>query len=347
MPRRSTSALRHFLGSNDGAASVMRLAIVCQSEDPEDPLLGSFADWARELAGRVEALTVHTPNSWAVRGPWRRARELSRRLASDPVDAIFAHMCPEYAIACAPFARRNRIPIILWYAHGATSLRLRVAAALTHTVVTSSPEGFRLRRPCMVIGQGINTDRFHPGRDRAGTIPNRLLSVGRLSPVKRYEDVLAAVARLVHVEGMHDLELDIAGGPARPGDGRYVESLRQRSRALGIEDRVRWLGPVPHTAMPDVYARCAVFISASDTGSLDRAALEAMACGKPVVTTNPAFASWVGPAPSLERELMALLQLSDAARSAQGLRLRERVVREHGIEQWGGRLHQVLQDAAA
>lgn len=98
-------------------------------------------------------------------------------------------------------------------------------------------------------------------------------SVGALIPRKRHEMVIEAVAALP------DVTLFIAGeGPERP-------RLLARAAALGIAERVRLLGSVPHAQLPHWLGAADVMALASSSEGLANAWLEALACGTPIVIT--------------------------------------------------------------
>jgi glycosyltransferase involved in cell wall biosynthesis len=125
----------------------------------------------------------------------------------------------------------------------------------------------KLRR----VPLGVDTEHFTPG---GGYEANRLIHVASLIPVKQQHVMLRALARLAP-----DVTLDIIGeGPERA-------PLEALAAALGIAQRVRWLGAVAHLDMPAYYRRAALHVTStrSETGPL--ATLEAAACGVPTVGT--------------------------------------------------------------
>ena len=72
-------------------------------------------------------------------------------------DGIYAHMCPIYAIASYPLAKIFQKKLILWYAHGHVSWKLRLAEKMVDEIVTSSLAGCKLKsRKIKVLGQGTN-----------------------------------------------------------------------------------------------------------------------------------------------------------------------------------------------
>src|SRR4051812_2194284 len=199
----------------------MRLLMITPKVDPSDDLFGHINAWASALAQRVERLYVvalwpgrprlpsnvrfatlgKAEHEGGAGGPLDRARWLVRlqqivaRLSlRGEIDAVLAHMGPVFAVAAAPVARLSGLPTFLWYAHGHVSPMLRLAHALVDGVGTSTSEGFRIDSPKVTItGQGIDLARFRPAN--APPASERLLSVGRFSPVKDYETLLDALAQ--------------------------------------------------------------------------------------------------------------------------------------------------------
>jgi glycosyltransferase involved in cell wall biosynthesis len=101
-----------------------------------------------------------------------------------------------------------------------------------------------------------------------------LLSVGNLIPAKGHVHAIEAVSQ------MPGATLLIAGG------GRDGPALQARVKALGLEQRVRLLGHVPHLMLPRLMAAADVTILASAREGLANVWVESLACGTPVVTTD-------------------------------------------------------------
>jgi glycosyltransferase involved in cell wall biosynthesis len=98
---------------------------------------------------------------------------------------------------------------------------------------------------CFRMYNCIDPERFRPRGDRRRSYGDlRLLFVGRLTPFKGLGVALDALAG---VPG--DWTLTVAG------TGPEEDRLKAQARALGIADRVDFLGFVPYEAMPDIYSR--------------------------------------------------------------------------------------------
>jgi len=137
---------------------------------------------------------------------------------------------------------------------------------------------------------GVDTDLFTPGdraeaRRRLG-LDDRpvLLWVGRMAPIKGLDTLLDTVARLR--EGRRDMRLLVVGGDADEPTSGHETSLRHRIARLGLVDSVRFVGPQPQSVLPLYYAAADLTVLPSYYESFGMVALEAMACGSPVIASR-------------------------------------------------------------
>lgn len=329
--------------------------------DVADTTLGFTTSWINSLARRCDQVVVVTlytglidvePNVrvYALGQSSRtsRARKVAefyrvvlRILRTSRIDVCFAHMTPLLASLFWPIAKIYRIPVLLWYAHGAVPLELRIAHLLVDRCVTSTPAGFRLTSDKLfVLSQGIDTEVFspppQPGRDYERTA----LSVGRISPRKHLDEVIASIALLR--QDHKDVRLLLAGGPITDLDRRYEAKIRTHARSLKVDDLVQFEGAVPFHRVRDIYRRGAVFLNASETGSLDKAILESMASGCIPISRNRSFAGiaraegldFLVPSPGPEGVadcLREVLAFAAADKDILRRRLREIVVKSHSL----------------
>jgi phenylacetate-CoA ligase len=105
-----------------------------------------------------------------------------------------------------------------------------------------------------------------------------LLYVARFQAFKNHEVLIRAFADVLRA--LPRARLVLAGGG--PLEGR----MRELSRAMGVHERILFLGEVPYAELPDVYAASTIKVISSDYESFCFAALEAMATGLPIVTTD-------------------------------------------------------------
>jgi D-inositol-3-phosphate glycosyltransferase len=137
---------------------------------------------------------------------------------------------------------------------------------------------------------GVDTDLFRPGL-RAAARANLgldegplLLYVGRIAPIKGLHTLLDAVARLA-AEGGGPRLLVVGGDADDPVDGHEI-ALRRRIDELRLGAVVRFVGAQPQDALRDFYLAADALVLPSYYESFGMVALEAMACGTPVIASR-------------------------------------------------------------
>ncbi|MGB2695743.1 MAG: glycosyltransferase [Dehalococcoidia bacterium] len=203
-----------------------------------------------------------------------------------------------------------------------------------------------------VVPCGVNLDVFHPverddARRQLGLRDDDriLLFVGRIEPLKGVDILLGAAARL---EEMPDCFVLVVGGDNSALGGEMAH-LRSLASELGIAERVNFLGAVDHERLPLFYSAADVCVVPSFYESFGLVALEAMACGTPVVASRVGglagtvldgetgyLIPWRCPEPFAER--LELLLGNDELRRAFGQTAREYVERFR----WGNVAEAVL-----
>ena len=258
-----------------------RLLIIAQKVDEQDQLLGFFVGWIREFKqyySKVTVAALRTPDKNWLRLLFRIFWEVPRH------DAVFVHMAPIFAVIAGPWARLWGKRIGLWYTHKAVTWKLWLAEKLVNVIFTASPESFRLPSKKLVItGHGIDTGLFKPNfKFQISNNQLKILSVGRIAPIKNYE-VLIGAAQILKNRGV-DFSITIVGEPALEQDREYEQRIRRESSGLNVQ----FVGKKTQRELPDMYRSHDIFVHMSRTGSLDKVLLEAMACGMSVVSCNDA-----------------------------------------------------------
>ena len=285
----------------------MKLLIVTQAVDTNNPALAFFHRWITEFAKHVEQVTViclfegkHSlPSNVSIHSLGKEKGKQSvffysfafKRLAWDlrhEYDTVFVHMNPEYLVIAGPLWKFLRKRTALWYMHKTVSWRLVLGALFADSIFTASSRSLRLHtRKKHVVGHGVDISML-PQATAPLYPPLALITIGRISPVKRTHILLEAFA-LLRDSGI-EAYFSIAGAPAGTHGAQYEQQLRKQAEGLGIADRVIFLGAVPHTELGPLLAESHLFLHASDTGSLDKASLEPLAVGVPVITVDEELA---------------------------------------------------------
>lgn len=141
----------------------------------------------------------------------------------------------------------------------------------------------------VTIPNGIDAEVFRP-QDRAasraeygiGSEERVIVSAGHLIQLKGHHRIVRALPGLVGA-GM-DVALLIAGGRGRAGD--YEPVLRRDVAALGLENRVRFLGHLQPAALARLMSAADVVCLASSREGWPNVLHEALACGTPVVAAD-------------------------------------------------------------
>jgi D-inositol-3-phosphate glycosyltransferase len=147
-----------------------------------------------------------------------------------------------------------------------------------------------------IIPPGVDTSRFHPipvdhAKERIGICPDTrmILFVGRIEPLKGIDQLLKAIVRVVerHPELRDGLCVPIIGGdPNQIHEDDEMIRLQALREELGIEDVVTFLGSKDQDTLQYYYSAAEMVVMPSDYESFGMVALEAMACGTPVIASD-------------------------------------------------------------
>ena len=130
--------------------------------------------------------------------------------------------------------------------------------------------------PCETIPVGVDNNRFFPlGLER---VPNSLLFLGRLESRKGIDFLIRTIP--IVKERLRDIQLFIGG------DGLLKSYLDYFIKANNLENNVHLLGTIADSALNEWYNKVSVVIIPSVFEGFGLTAIEAMACGTPVIATD-------------------------------------------------------------
>jgi glycosyltransferase involved in cell wall biosynthesis len=350
------------MGTGVGEIAYMKLLIVTQAVDTEDPVLGFFVRWIAELAKRVEHVEViclkegghHLPSNVRVHSLGKEHSRQSRFVYAWRFETliwslrreygtVFVHMNPEYMLLGGLFWQLWGKRVSFWYNHPQDDVRLRLALPLANRVFYTSPYAASVRsKKAMQMSVGIDTALFRPE-----ALPRKPLSIylqGRIMPSKRVHILLEAL-RLLRAQGVA-ATLTIVG----PEDPDYGEKLRTDFGGLVRAGVLIFLGPKKNEETPALYASHRVSVNLAAAGHFDKAAFEAMACETPVIVSSKAFGGlvpdeWIVPEEdhvALAGALKRLLELSNETYAALGGAERQSVVKNHSLDRLAEELVKAL-----
>jgi D-inositol-3-phosphate glycosyltransferase len=213
-------------------------------------------------------------------GPF--AQHLDTLWSSDRPDVVHAH-CWMSGMASLLATRRLGLPAVQTF-HGLrklpqelSHLEAMVAKTANWVTATSTDEVFeliRMGRPrgrISVVTSGVDTDVFTPlGVAAAKDAEHRIVAAGKLAPHNGFDTLVRAMPMVPKAE------LVIAGDPV---DSRLPDLAKE----LGVARRVHLCGTVSRTDMPELLRSADVVACTPRHAPTGAVALEAMACGVPVV----------------------------------------------------------------
>jgi glycosyltransferase involved in cell wall biosynthesis len=337
----------------------MKLLIITQKMDINDDLLGFMHSWVIEFAKNCERLTViclkkgefDLPQNVKVlslgkeegrsrlKYIWRFYGYILQERKN--YDAIFVHMNPEYIILGGLFWRLWGKRISLWYAHGHVPLMLKIAEKISHIIFTSTKGGCRLSsHKIKIVGQGIDVEKFAPAPSRPHGL-FKIVTVGRISPTKDLATLIDA-GEILKNEKKINFQINIIGGIGMSSDQEFIDRLKKIVENKNLSAVMEFAGPIANKKVVNFLQSADLFVNMSHTGSLDKAILEAMACGLPVLSCNESLPEVLGPHQDmlvfpkkdfkqLADKIKAIYDLSDKERLKLGNKLREIVVRNHSL----------------
>ncbi len=167
---------------------------------------------------------------------------------------------------------------LAWYAYQGADLRSATAFHVTSPDEADDVRRLGLRQPIAVIPNGISFPGSMSVRRRSSG-PRRMLFLSRIHPKK---GLLELVRAWKNADAGDDWELWIAG-PDEGGHRRIVEELVGE---LGLQHQVKFPGAVNDQEKWQVYADADVFVLPSFSENFGIVIAEALAAGKPVITTT-------------------------------------------------------------
>jgi len=341
-------ALRHLVVRLAGAADVHIFAMRYPARRGPYEVFGA----------QVTAMGGGAATGMGSAGLWRRtASALVAEHRRRPFDVLHAFWAGEPGFVAALVGSALRIPTVVSIAGGELArlrdigyggllrrlerVKTRLALRLADAVTAGSALALESAQPYLPahgasrarrVPLGVDLAMFAPMMTRRSDGPTRILHVASLSAVKDQATLLSAAAALR--ERGYAFQLDVVG------TGPLEAELQSLARCLGLSESVRWRGAVPHDQMPRAYQRAHVFVLSSRHEAQGMVALEAAACGVPVVGTAvgvipelrpSARTSRVGDAEGLA-DGMAELVADEPGRLKSGCAARERAVAEYGVD---------------
>lgn len=331
----------------------MKLLIVTQKVDRDDPILGFFHRWLEEFAVNCEEVHVvgqlvgayDLPENVIVHSlgkedgvpVWQqiwRFKRLQWQLRRS-YTAMLVHMTPIWAVLGCPENCLWRKKVYLWYEARGKRWPLRVAVYISAVkkIFSASVHGMPIRtKKSVIVGHGIDVQKFAPGSSKE---EKQLITVSRITRSKHLDLITAAMSIL------DEYHLTLCGKTITEDDAQYAKELGFDSfKNVSVRS-------VSQAELIPLLQKAKVFLHASST-SLDKAVLEAMACGCPVVSTAAAVKPILPEmcqatdAKSMAEAVQAIVDLSEAEYVQLAEKQRSYVETHHNLQKLVARLVQEM-----
>lgn len=303
----------------------MRICFICHTVDETHPINAALVRWIEVLASKPQVEQVVVISLDEGEHPWIRhfrpqigtegkifvnppirgrnrletiinfykdawfwsAKRFTRGYKPGPIDCFFLWGGGVYPILLLPFRFFLRKPLYHWKAHQNINPLQRFYIRCCDTkVFTSTPSALPLKgKKIKVVGQGIDISHFRPMPEVQKT--GELITVGRITRSKRLHVMIEALKKCNEKYGTN-YSLHIYGPCMLLDDREYLRELCRKVQDYGMAGNVRYFGLVSRKNLPRILNQHKVYLNFShDQCALDRACVEAMACGLPVISCNP------------------------------------------------------------
>lgn len=332
----------------------MKLLIITQKMDIDDPVLGFFHNWVSQLSLECKKVSViclekgHTdlPNGVSVYSLGKENYQSKLNyirlffshllLLRRDYDAVFVHMNQEYILLAGWYWKIMGRPIYMWRNHHAGNFLTNIAVYFCRKVFCTSQFSYTARfKKVVLMPVGIDLGLFNPSEEK---IPESqsMLFLGRISPVKKAH-VLIKAATLLQEDNLN-FSLDFYGD-ALAKDKIYFDEIKEEA-TLSLGDRAHFYAGVPNYQTPEIYRQHLIFINLSSSGMYDKTIFEAMACGSLILACNRNLIGKVDPmfifkeddATDLAQKIKNIFLLSDQEKEQKRTELMALVRKEHSLE---------------
>lgn len=308
----------------------MKILIITQKVDREDPILGFFHNWILKLSEKFEEISViclekgscdlpknveifslgknqkyesgimnYSPDSFR---DSKLAGELCRKAKyvfnfykyilkeRNNYDKIFVHMNQEYVLLGGFIWKILGKKVFMWRNHPNGNLMTQITVWLSDKVFCTSSRSFTAKfkkTEIMPVGIDTNVFRLEPKIQNPKSRKIRILFISRMSPIKK-PDLLIEALDILNQKGIN-FEANFYGDPL-PKDGNYYNSLKNRTKELGLDNKINFYKSVPNYKTPKIYSEHNIYVNLTAAGSFDKTILEAAVCGCLLVVVNESLA---------------------------------------------------------
>ena len=332
----------------------MRLLIITQKVDKNDPILGFFHRWIEEFAKYCQSIIVICLQ----KGEYDLSKNikilsLGKEKGKSKIkyifnfykhiwherknyDAVFVHMNQEYVLLGWKFWKLWNKKIFLWRNHIKGHFITRLSVFFSNKVFCTSPQSFTARfKKTKIMPAGIDIDFFKPDFSVQRN-PNSILFLGRIDPVKNV-DIFVESLKKLRDEGVKFSAT--IGGEASDKFAEYEKIIRDKVSEYHLSDKIIFTGAVSKSEALKLYREHEFYVNATPSGSFDKTILEAMACETLPIVSNKSFIGILqkklifteNNPKELAEKIKRIMRLGEQEKKNIAVKLRNIVVENHSI----------------
>lgn len=318
-----------------------RILIVTQKVDKNDPILGFFHSWIMELSQYHRSVIVvclqkgiyDLPENVKVlslgkeddRSKFKYVTNFYRYVWRERknYNVVFVHMNQEYVLLGGVLWKILGKKLYLWRNHKFGNFLTNLSVLLSDQVFCTSKFSYTARfKKTILMPVGIDTNFFRPSLN-IEKIPGSILSLGRISRVKRLDGLIEVLLRLKE-DGIY-FKATIVGSPISVDDCAYERELHLMAEPLVKCGILEFISGGAQDNIIDFYKNHEVFVNLTPAGSMDKTIFEAMACEMMVLVNNENVVK------ELKSNLVNLLQLNQKDKIKLGEKNRQEVINKHSL----------------
>lgn len=348
----------------------MRLLLITQKIDKEDPVLGFFHNWVEKLAEKFEEICViclekgsyNLPKNVKVFSLGKESVRSRMRYVNNffnlilglhrKYDSVFVHMNQEYILLGGLLWKILRKKVYFWRNHQYGNLVTRIAVWLSDKVFCTSKFAFVARyKKTSLMPVGVDMDMFKPdiGSPESKEKKNKILFLGRISPIKK-PDLLVEALNILKNKKVNFV-CDIYGDPLLK-DESYYNSLKNKVKEFDLENEINFFKGVPNYETPRIYNNHEIFINLTPSGSFDKTILEAAACDCIPVVANKSLSGKIDERLVINKEIPDevaeriefWLNINEKERKETAYKLQEYVFKNHSLNYLASKLFKEMKD---
>jgi len=281
----------------------MKLLILTQKVDKEDPTLGFFHNWILEFTKNVDKVSViclekgdyDLPQNVKVYSLGKESGRSKIKYVKNffnlilglnrEYDSVFIHMNQEYVLLGGFIWKILGKKIYFWRNHLEGGLFTRISVWLSNKVFCTSKTSFTAKfKKTILMPVGIDTDKFVKLESlKVNKLKNSILFLGRMDKIKK-PDLLIEALDILNKKNINFV-CDFYGDPTlKTGD--YFDLIKKKVLGSDLKNKINFYKAVANYETPRIYSEHSIYVNLTPAGSFDKTILEAAACGCLLVVAN-------------------------------------------------------------